>query len=349
MKLRYTILGLALLVTHLSYSQQLSKADYTAYISKYKDIAINEMQVNKIPASITLAQGMIESGCGKSKLAVESNNHFGIKCKADWTGDTYYYNDDRPHECFRKYTTVDESYHDHSLFLTSRARYASLFTLPITDYKGWATGLKQAGYATNPEYANILIKAIETYELYKLDDIPFAYEPIETEIIIPKDEEICIEKENVAHLTKRQARNARVFFRKNYVMPDSAKYQCIHTSRFGRKVYRNYRVPFIFARNGDTWYSIAKEFQIFSCQVYKLNDYEEKDTIVKGQILYLEPKNRKNTERIYKVKNGDSIYSISQDKCVKLTRILKYNNLRLGEEIRPGCIVKLKKIRGKIK
>ncbi|MFY0675218.1 MAG: LysM peptidoglycan-binding domain-containing protein [Bacteroidia bacterium] len=147
------------------------------YIAKYKDIAIAEMHRTGIPASITLAQGYLESGCGNSTLATKANNHFGIKCHSDWKGKTYYIEDDDYDEngklkksCFRVYSNPEESYKDHSEFLTGRSRYAFLFELRTTDYKGWARGLKKAGYATNPKYADLLINIIERYELYDYDN-----------------------------------------------------------------------------------------------------------------------------------------------------------------------------------
>ena len=130
------------------------------FIRKYKHIAIREME---------LAQGILESGCGESELAVNANNHFGIKCHETWNGDTYTMDDDTRDECFRKYKNIEQSWIDHSDFLTSRPRYAGLFSIPTTDYKAWAKGLKAAGYATNPQYANMLIKIIEEEELYKFD------------------------------------------------------------------------------------------------------------------------------------------------------------------------------------
>ena len=131
------------------------------FIRKYKHIAIREMERTGIPASITLAQGILESGCGESELAVNANNHFGIKCHETWNGDTHTMDDDTRDECFRKYKNIEQSWIDHSDFLTSRPRYAGLFSIPTTDYKAWAKGLKAAGYATNPQYANMLIKIIE--------------------------------------------------------------------------------------------------------------------------------------------------------------------------------------------
>lgn len=142
---------------------------YLEYIETYSQIAVEQMKEHKIPASITLAQGLLESGAGQSSLARKSNNHFGIKCGSSWRGKSVRYTDDAPNECFRAYRNPRESYEDHSKFLTSGARYAFLFKLEITDYKGWARGLKKAGYATDPSYANRLIQIIEDYELYKYD------------------------------------------------------------------------------------------------------------------------------------------------------------------------------------
>ena len=151
-----------------SFSQAKRYKIYDEYISTYKGIAIDHMRRYKIPASITLAQGLLESGAGKSSLTVSSNNHFGIKCHNDWTGEKVYKADDGPNDCFRKYKKAEDSFEDHSKFLT-RARYKNLFDLEITDYRGWARGLQQAGYATDKAYANKLIKLIEDYELYQHD------------------------------------------------------------------------------------------------------------------------------------------------------------------------------------
>jgi flagellum-specific peptidoglycan hydrolase FlgJ len=144
-----------------------------AYIERFKDIAIFEMQTHKIPASIKLAQGILESGDGSSRLARDANNHFGIKCHTDWTGKRVYHDDDEKGECFRKYKDPAESYRDHSLFLVERSRYRALFELEITDYKAWAKGLRAAGYATNPKYSDLLIRIIEDYQLYQYDNVFF--------------------------------------------------------------------------------------------------------------------------------------------------------------------------------
>lgn len=148
---------------------QRKNASYQKYISQYSTLAMQHQQKYKIPASITLAQGILESGAGQSQLAKKSNNHFGIKCHSDWRGGRTYHDDDLRGECFRKYKRVEESYDDHSRFLAERSRYAPLFKLNITDYKGWARGLQKCGYATDKAYANKLIKIIEDYELYRYD------------------------------------------------------------------------------------------------------------------------------------------------------------------------------------
>lgn len=143
---------------------------YEDYIDRYSDLAITHMRLYEIPASITLAQGILESGAGMSDLARRSNNHFGIKCHNGWRGDVVKADDDLPNECFRKYDRVEDSYQDHSEYLVNGSRYSPLFALSITDYKGWARGLQKFGYATDKAYANKLIKIIEDYELYRFDD-----------------------------------------------------------------------------------------------------------------------------------------------------------------------------------
>ena len=145
--------------------------DYIAYINQYKDIAIEQMRKYRIPASITLAQGLLESAAGKSELARESNNHFGIKCHATWDGKRTYHDDDEQGECFRVYKSVRDSYEDHSLFLSTGSRYAFLFKFVETDYENWARGLKRAGYATSPTYAEKLIELIERYDLDRFDRV----------------------------------------------------------------------------------------------------------------------------------------------------------------------------------
>lgn len=339
MRLRIAYFFFFLLLTSSSTAQKLVNSDYGAYIKQYKSAAIKEMHLYKIPASITLAQGMIESGCGKSVLALDTRNHFGIKCQNNWPGDTYFYDDDKEKECFRKYNSVDESYRDHSIFLTTRSRYAALFSLPLNDYKGWAFGLKKAGYATNPDYPNILIRLIEANQLYLLDDTLISTE--EVTFNDNKTEKKQFAKKVIVPESSSVNRGERILYRNSYKMPVPAAFDLLYTSDLGRKVFQNCNVPFVFAKKDDTWLSIAKEFKIFSFQVFKQNDLMESDPILPGQILYLESKKKKNPDKVYKVKNGDSMYSISQEKCIKLNMLLKYNHLQPGDELKPGSEVKL--------
>lgn len=178
--MRSLMLSLTLLLTMQYSAQELSSIRSSGtqfivnkldeqYIIKYKHLAILEMKIFRIPASVILAQALIESASGTSELAIKANNHFGIKCKEDWYGDSYLHTDDLENECFRKYSSVTSSFRDHSVFLSGRKRYAFLFDLSICDYYGWAHGLSKAGYATDPNYASKLIAKIETYNLSELD------------------------------------------------------------------------------------------------------------------------------------------------------------------------------------
>lgn len=169
MKNRIIVMALMGILYIWPLQAQTRSKQYEDYIKKYRELAVEEMRRYHIPASITLAQGLLESGAGQSTLARKSNNHFGIKCGSDWSGKTVRHDDDARNECFRAYKHPRQSYEDHSKFLAGRPRYASLFKLKITDYKGWARGLKKAGYATNPRYAEQLIGIIELYDLHQYD------------------------------------------------------------------------------------------------------------------------------------------------------------------------------------
>ncbi|MEI6749452.1 MAG: glucosaminidase domain-containing protein [Bacteroidales bacterium] len=297
---------------------------YINYIARYKHIAVREMNIFHIPASITLAQGLFESGCGQSELAVNANNHFGIKCHKEWTGSTYYMDDDAKQECFRKYTDPEQSYIDHSQFLATRERYTDLFQLEITDYKGWAKGLKKAGYATNPEYAEKLIKIIEANELFKLDR---GEEPTIT--ATPANE-------NPSFSFQEGSR-----YLSGYHQPDVSRFVFVKTGSMGHTVYENEGINFTFAKPGDTFSSIAKEFNIFSFQVYRYNDLYKDDILTPGQIVYLEPKKRQSSLKTHIAGQYDNLYAISQLYGVKLKQLLIYNNWNPDRAIKTGDKVKL--------
>jgi flagellum-specific peptidoglycan hydrolase FlgJ/LysM repeat protein len=292
------------------------------YISKYSDLAISEMKRTGVPASITLAQGMLESDYGRSRLAYAGNNHFGIKC-ANWDGGTVYHNDDKRNDCFRKYPSVEESFYDHSNFLKNGSRYSFLFQLPPTDYKAWAHGLKKAGYATNPDYANLLIRKIEENNLDIFDK---GYVASKT-----------MKKNNAPDLQAEEtvARNKNVQF-------ETAGFISIPP-----RIQENNRVQYIIVRDGETREKIEKEFKLLRWELAKYNELKDEFDIVPGQILYLQPKRDKAEpgKETYTVKDGDTVYSISQKFGIKMKSIYDLNRLAVGSEIKPGTKIWLRSMK----
>lgn len=264
------------------------------YVQRWSSEAQKQMYAYHIPASITLAQGILESGSGNSPLAKEGNNHFGIKCH-DWQGEKLFIDDDKKQECFRKYALAEESYKDHSLFLSGRTRYAKLFAFPLTDYKSWSFGLKDAGYATSATYPTRLIELIEKLELFRFDDASLDEgSKVLAEAIKPKSSTIDFSNLNQKHTLK---------------------------------THKN-EINYITARKGDTFYKISKEFNIGLWQLYKYNDYgPKKDILVEGDIVYLEPKRRKSREKgvQYIAKENVTLYQVSQEVGIKLKSLIKIN------------------------
>ncbi len=284
------------------------------YITVYKDIAIKKQKEYKIPASITLAQGILESGSGNSTLARKANNHFGIKCHKGWDGKTFHIDDDEEDECFRKYKKAEDSYRDHSKFLTQRGRYSFLFEYKITDYKSWAYGLKKAGYATNPKYPQLLIKIIEKYNLQQYD------------------------KGRTTRTNKKQVE-------KGISSAISiSEFKHVDTWPSGRKIYENNGKKLIFIKKGDTYWGLAEEFEIYSWQVRKYNDLKKDNTLQIGEIIYLERKKRKADKdfKFHTVKHGESMHSISQDFGIRLKRLYIINNLPQGIQVEVGTKLKLR-------
>ena len=284
MRKRLLIMILSACATSVLFAQEAQKPvlneAYLQYIEKYKKIAVEQEKAHKIPACITLAQGLLESGAGKSELATKANNHFGIKCHKDWTGETYAHDDETASECFRKYRHAKESYEDHSLFLL-RPRYASLFELPITDYKAWAHGLRQCGYATDPTYAAKLIKLIEDYELASISTQ-------KTE----KKEEAKPEKSAVK--PTQEEKNS----------DDNAEEPDVVAKAFGgnkkvgatmgelslfseHQVYSEKLVRWVIAEQGDTYETIGYEFNIESSRLRKYNNATPSAQPEPGQKVYL--------------------------------------------------------------
>ena len=245
------------------------------YIAQYSQIAIDEMLRSGVPASITLAQGLLESGAGRSRLATEGNNHFGIKCGSTWMGKTMKADDDKPDECFRVYDSVEESFRDHSDFLRYQQRYAFLFDLYPTDYKGWAIGLKKAGYATDPEYPSKLISIIERYQLYELD---FTGSESEEPAAVEQPEEPQPQQPHTAQPQQQPYKPAA---------PDER-----NVFSLSREMYTPDGVPYIISYEGETYKSIAKSYHLFLFEILRFNGLKSNQELKPGTVVYLQPRKR---------------------------------------------------------
>ncbi len=277
---------------------------YLNYISQYKDLAIEQMLRYRVPASITLAQGLLESRAGLSDLAVRGNNHFGIKCHG-WTGRKTYHDDDEAGECFRAYDNARQSYEDHSRFLSQNSRYARLFSLDRTDYRGWAKGLKACGYATNPNYANSLIGIIETYGLSQYD----------------------------------RANTYDRFLERHTADKPARPGETLH------QIYSYNDNYYVEAREGDTYASIAKEVGLSARKIAKYNERNKKDTLSPGEYVYLKKKRtkaeKKYKKRPHTVKVGESLYSIAQYYGVRTKSLYKKNKLSPDYQLCVGDRIKV--------
>lgn len=276
------------------------------YIDLYKQVALEEMGKHGIPASIILGQGMVESDYGNSTLATKANNHFGLKCHKEWHGPTYRYDDDAPAECFRKYEKVTDSYYDHSIFIKSRPRYGFLFSLSVTDYKAWANGLKNAGYATHPDYAAKVISVIEKYRLYELDQSGFISTP-------------------ALGLEPARDKKPLPVFNKH----DVIKYN--HTS-------------FIILKRGDTYDKIAREFNIDADILLKYNDQQSEKEFFEGGVLYVEPKHDKGEKSFHLVGEDETMESISQVYAIDLKSLYEKNRMKPGDpQPKPGTVLYMRR------
>ena len=302
--MRKGLLSLFLLIAVSASAQMKWNARYQQYVDQYKDIAIEQMKRWKIPASITLAQGILESGAGQSDLVRRSNNHFGIKCHG-WTGRTVRKDDDERNECFRAYDSAFDSYEDHSRFLASGQRYRSLFSLKITDYKGWAYGLKAAGYATNPQYANRLIELIQLYKLYKYDTAK-GYDKFMTERT--KD-----------HRVNGQSLHPIKIYNKNYYL--YARRGDTFRS-IGKEINISYKK---IAKYNER----DRDDQLVDGEIIWLKKKQKRA-----------PKEYKG--RLHYVRQGESMYSIAQKYGIRLESLYKMNNLLPDYDIRVGDGLKLR-------
>ena len=330
------MLLLALWQPHV-FSQNKSKA-VLDYIEQYKDIAMREMQEYKIPASITLAQGLLESGNGNSELAKKSNNHFGIKCHKDWTGGRTYHDDDEKGECFRVYKNPEESYRDHSIFLKKGQRYAFLFELEITDYKGWAKGLKKAGYATLPVYANVLIKLIEDYNLTQYDQMV-----VKGKFKYKKDNKTTRQQDNKS-TAKDESQKAKVDNDIVYTPFKITEAEIVGKTPDDRYIRENNKVKFIYAKEGESVYYLADMLEIYDYQIIKYNNLGKRTTLKDNEIIYIEPKRNKAMRRYkyHTIQKGETLSYVSRLYGVKLKSLFKMNEMDENTILHVGDNIKLR-------
>lgn len=279
---------------------------YQTYINQYRDLAIEQMLKYKIPASITLAQGLLESGAGYSELATKGNNHFGIKCHG-WKGRKSYHDDDERQECFRAYNNVYESYEDHSVLLTTQPRYSMLFSINKTDYKGWAHGLKKCGYATSPTYAQKLIGIIELYKLHQYD---------------------------------KATKYDHFMEKRSYKDASAAMGGMLHPIHSYNKNY------YVVVKSGDTFKSLGKELGLSYRKLAKYNERKKNDKLMPGETIYLKKKQKKADKayknRPHVVKEGDSMYSIAQYYGIRLKSLYTKNGLTPDYQIKVGDKLKVR-------
>ena len=294
-----------------------AETHHEQYINRYAGIAVEEMYRSGVPASITLAQGLLESGCGRSELALKSNNHFGIKCHNGWQGGKVYHDDDAIGECFRKYDDPEDSYRDHSDFLRYRDRYKFLFDYKITDYKAWAYGLKKAGYATDPAYPKKLIKLIEDYQLHIYDRKPSVVEQV-----IPQ--------------SPNQIEQAKPYTAK--------KRESFHFA-LSRQMFSQNGVPFIYSAEGETYRSIARANNLFFKELLRFNDLKKDAPLLPGTVVYLQKKKKQAVKglEMHVIDEGETLREIAQRYAVRVKDLCRINGLEKEDMIREGDIIKLRK------
>lgn len=302
------------------------------YIEMWKDEAIYQMVTHHIPASITLAQGILESGDGNSTLAKGSNNHFGIKCHSDWTGAKTYHDDDKKGECFREYPDARQSFEDHSDFLLKK-RYSSLFDLKITDYKGWAKGLKKCGYATASTYAKLLIQIVEANDLTQYDKV--GVKRIDSGEMPSRGDAGTEDFVDTGADAQEEAQPAAKRNRKGDKLPDVT-----WSSSKTLSVSEN-RIQYVLADGGETIVSMANELGLMPWQIRKYNDLGEGHTFGAGERVYLQPKRVWGKTKTHTVSEGETLRDISQKHGVRLKRIRKRNGLAPGTQPVAGTVLHL--------
>lgn len=307
----------AILFSFFSFTVLAQRLTIEEYVDQFKDIAMNEMKRSGVPASITLAQGILESENGNSELVKKSNNHFGIKCKSNWTGESVTHDDDANGECFRAYTNAGDSYRDHSDFLKANQRYASLFKLDPTDYAGWARGLKKAGYATNPRYPELLIKYIEQnglqqYSLMVLNKLPAA------------DSSTMVQATQVVPAIAANSNQSLPVSNDAVISADPGKIISINNSKC------------VYAKKGTSLLAIAGKHNISLTKLMDFNDMAEDGLLEKDRYIYLQKKQKAGEQEFYTVRQGETIYDVAELTGIQLKYLLEYNNLNTGSVPAPN-------------
>lgn len=309
----WMLVWMALGISFVARAQPQAASAPEQYVAQWNEEAVYQMAVHGIPASITLAQGILESGSGRSDLASKSNNHFGIKCHGDWDGERVYHDDDRRGECFRSYENASESFHDHSEFL-KRSRYEELFLLEPTDYERWAKGLKKCGYATNPKYARLLIDLIERYDLDQYDELG---------LDLKADREAFAAAET-DQTTQRSA------------ILETVQNKELNPAKSGTTVGRrlvqlsdNY-IQYILAEPGDSYDALAEELDMMPWQLYAYNDVNRKEGTYapqSGEVIYLQPKRNRGQTTWLEMLPGESVWQASQRCGVSIKALVRKNRL----------------------
>lgn len=312
-KLHFLTFFFAACCSQLLFAQ--SKITIQEYINKYKDIAMAEMVRTGVPASITLAQGIHETGAGTSQLVLKSNNHFGIKCKTEWTGEKVYHDDDARGECFRKYDDPSISYKDHSDFLRNRSHYASLFTLDPEDYEGWAHGLKKAGYATNPKYPQILIKLVRDYNLQDYTLIVLGKK--ERDANEPTWTSVTTESGDFVSTKVSEAANAaRQVYPQGIFTINDTKVMAI--------------------AKGTSYLKVADEQNISLARLLEFNDMKDGDVAKEDGLLFLQRKRKSGAQETHTVAEGETLYEIAQAEGIRLESLLQFNFLSATAQVLVG-------------
>ena len=301
------------LVVAINLLAQTQNPQYISYIAKYREMAIEQQIKHRIPAAITMAQGLLESSAGQSELAVKANNHFGIKCAGDWVGRTYTHDDETKNECFRQYASAADSYEDHSLFL-QRKRYESLFALPLADYKGWAHGLKACGYATDPKYADKLIHIIE---LYNLQSLTLDKDLQQAGLVSAKDTTWQgVETDHLIETTTEET----------HAIQDHIEVFANHQSG------RINGVRYIVANEGESFASLAVFLNMYERTLRKYNDALDTRELQPGDIIYIYPKKNKASRKtpFHYFKPGEDAWHIAQKYGIKVKSLYKLNGIPYG-------------------